>query len=62
MEDDRGKTEFQREAAGTGDMTGVWKEVAKGSLVTHYKTQHEVEKWRLVQEGDKEAGGENPRT
>ena len=38
------------------------KEVENGSLVSHFQTQHGVVKGRLVQGGDKEAGGDNPRT
>ena len=38
------------------------KEVEKGSLVLHRQTKHGVAKWRLGQEGDKEAGGDNTRT
>ena len=38
------------------------KELAKGSLVAHRQTQHGMEKRGLGQEGDEEAGGDEPRT
>ena len=39
-----------------------WKEVAKGALVVHRQTQHGVAKCRLGQEGNEEAGRDDPRT
>ena len=36
--------------------------MAKGSLVVHRQNQHSVEKLSLGQEGNKEAGREEPRT
>ena len=36
--------------------------MAKGSLVAHRQTQHGVEKWGLGQEGEEEAGENNPGT
>ena len=38
------------------------KEEANGSIMAHCQTQPGVAKGRLGQEGDKAAGGDNPRT
>ena len=62
MADYRGGTKFQGDKSGTDALPRVREVTEKGFLVVHRQNQHRVAKGGLGQEGDEEAGGDEPST